>query len=809
MRPAIGDPAPYVENWTTSFMEGGPVDPYSLSAEAKRRLLAGFDVASSRGVGDEFLLVEGLSQDVLTEWRRLDAAGILDTAVPADRARGHVADITPDDITTLWKLFRAVMTQRRIPSGRSVRVHAAARKVVMFDNGQWRSDYLARARLALTCVADSLADNADEVFGRGQVFYASSHCAATVRELWGIDRFPGAVRRVLSAAERRSHETARRRAERWSSDAAAHPTSRQALDRWLREVAPTLPSGPPIASEDPPVWQTRPELWPHGAEGEHVVRLTQDGLDGVNVHGGEDRFRQVLRRRALALHDNYLAGGEVGGEYFLYLRHAIARPWFQTETLVDLRGNAELGETERVPRSTRAVSAAIASMSMHLAVIDWSQYAMEEIVQTRWAMAIAFGGGSALDVNGRRVAAKGAGRSVVEAKEPALPLFASDSRPEVRELFNSAQYLRLTVQPEFFNEYLSKRNALNWDGLNARDQRAVLLADYSVNLDATNRGLRDRLPDDAKARMRELLGQSSSAGPHYSVADARNQGLLFQDRDFEQSVRAGVNGLSQLARIESHRADSRRSHAEMTEQLELFLAGTSVKWLEHLMTLSPIESKAVANAQWVQHVTGTLLWSARVVDSVKKLQDRAHLDHVRYSTGFLADDRWPFRAFETRYRSICAATTVLGAFTLGGDELALIRRGDLLRPAMADAATLETIDPAQLPRLTQSILWHSFLTGGELPFLGSSLHPLLLREDHLTRIEYEDDDDTATVQITLDRLILASQWLAERNWSTGSLTRIPRKSRFWSFLNDRSGGLYGEWREWHRDYHHGSELFTS
>jgi hypothetical protein len=230
--------------------------------------------------------------------------------------------------------------------------------------------------------------------------------------------------------------------------------------------------------------------------------------------------------------------------------------------------------------------------------------------------------------------------------------------------------------------------------------------------------------------------------------------------------------------------------------MQLNIAGSAVQWLEHLLTGDDEWLAGVERSQWRRLVHQAMHAAGDALDLIGELWDHGELEGARYSTGFISDRTFVFRAFEIYYRCACVSATV--AATFGFDDPRELDYPAVLLDIYRQVTTLPfPIPDAVLPRLVHSILWHAFLARAVLPALHYDVNESLIDLDALTRplAPEEEGDPSATTTMTLARLKNLTDWLIGREWSAGALGRITAGSAVWRLLDDRSAGLYGLWRE--------------
>lgn len=781
-----------------------------------------------------WLEVLGVTSKRLAEWRAEQEAGRL----TGDEAELPTHFAEDGSIAALAQLYRAHITQVR-PGTRTVPVDSAAGLVIYDTDGNWRLDYLARARSALKAVI-TVATAAPEKFLRPNASTSTktaeapaaeetdatqtpladtpADAVAKVRAAWGIDRFPvldrptrpragQEVEDALAAAKAR--EAADRRMTRWTDQLAGNPLAYDALRDWYRrQEQPKYPL-PPSSLRTPPTWEhADPTTWPPDGEGQWLDEMARHLLGETLplARLGDDRQRIIVLRRTVETISDYIRdNSQLTGAKFYY-QHHVVRPW-QWYSMEDLRTPEERMGTVKSTTRDKAIIAAIAAMALHTVLRDWDPKAAEATFKRAFDMFQAFSP-TAPEQNYRQRAVT---HRMQQARLPQLQVVATPNHPEfirnvserVAELFYESELLRMAPGRVMAGRYLAVRRVIQpHDKATGNGNRVIQLADYAANLAVASPAVRKKLGPGQLLELRQML-LNSTAGDPLQAAARRNDALAMQKSSYDGALTEALRGLNLLKQQRGDGAKVERDQLIMEEQLCMNLAGSAVQWLEHLLGGDPEWQKTIEPRQWMLLTNFALHEANRAVEIIEQLHGGGELTAQRYADrGFLADENFVYRAWDILYRCICAATTVAVAFPSKNKNENVARQHDF--PQALDQAHLAitTIDKpiavSELPRLLHSMLWHTFLAGGVLPALKpDTLNGSLVNMDALTRVLTPEEiaDPNCETVMTYTRIALITDWLIQRGWTAGAMGLIQPGSRVWDVLDDRSGGLYSVWRE--------------
>lgn len=684
--------------------------------------------------------------------------------------------------------------------------------VLWCDEHRWRPDYLARSRVVLRRALEAYRTDGSTDGLHGGV--DAPRIASAVGGYAGVTTFPSTAAAAVEAATGAvmSEDTARKRVSAWvarvAEDRHVAASLAEELDLWEpppRELHMTTTARRPLwplgdAAHWPPAPTPATErTWILAAL---AVRFEDDDRlpsPESDPDGFDAQALQILRRRVVDLHDAYLGNELATNEHFVHLRHTIARQWFR-EDLLDLRGVEALA-TAGAPAATASrrkvqrSQAAISAMLFYDALHSWDQRAMEIIVARRAAARLAYGEGEPLERFARRaIASARSVRSPLGAgvKNPHLPEYVVRAPAAARDIFDFATKVRQAVSIPTLREYVRLRRALDWDALDVRGRRTVLLADQSAHLDAVNAGDPRLLSD-----IDQLLRQSSIARVAYAAFVERDHAMSSGKADgfagLTRSLAQAGEGVRLLDRIARAGEDTDpRAHLEATQQMDLALAGATVKLAEYMMR-EP--STAVDPDRATRRTAGSLRWSLATLGSLAQLEKEEALDDKRYDQGYLADRNWRVLPQVMRLRSLCAAYTLSHAHETAD-------RGRTVTIEMIDMAytrlvTTQEITAVHVPQVLQLALWHSFLTQGRLPLPTSGMSVVLRRQDYITDdVDPHGHPGAPHTYMDERRRKLITTWLLEKNWDTGAIERVAPQNPAWELLDRRSGGEYGRWRAW-------------
>lgn len=775
-----------------------------FTSEDKLAILARHEEAFASGDQDQLLATLGISKARFVEWW-LDARdGTLTDDPPAIEP-----DIRDDSIYQLAVLHRAVILQRRVPQD-GIANGRAAWAVIHNDDGSWRADYLARARSALRAIFDEIARHPDDVLHprRGTT---PEQAIAHARAYVGVDTVPSSIEldeSIVDLSEQRKERAAEQaRLADWAERISLHPSSFAALDQWFQTTAfrgfvhRTRHSGPVV-------WKVKAEMWPPEEERGDMLQIMHDRLGSLDNSLGwltddQDRHLEVLRRRVVALHSDYIRGGKGNVALKWHWQHNVVRPWLKL-SMEDFRTQAERSAPlPSVGTRERDATAAIAAMCFYTVLAEWDDPRVSETIAQIGALRRVFEGELPEQLHRERATMHRARAARMQRAErveqPPNPSYVRRASAPVQELFHAAETVRAHPNADVVQRYLSRRSTIKSRLMRDVDLHVLKICDYTVNLATATRRVRAQLRPGQLPHIRAALLASAGEAGAYSFSTHRNDALSRQGvRTPDLALATARHGLDELQGKAEHGSVRReREYLEMVEQMQLNIAGSAVQWLEHLMTGDDEWLAGIERAQWRKLVNQAMHAASDAMSRITELWDDGVLDGPRYITGYISDLTFVFRAFEIYYRCVCVSATV--AATFGFDDPRELDYPLMLIDIYRQVTTLPfPIPDAVLPRLMHSILWHAFLARAELPALhDDDVNQSLIALDALSRPlkPEEKDDPDATTTMTLDRLKNLTDWLIGRRWSAGALGRITPDSAVWRLLHERSGGLYTLWRE--------------
>lgn len=766
------------------------------------------DALANPDYTEVWLKAAGITAEQLADWRAEYEAGRLtgdDTELPASFAQDG-------SIAALAQLYRAHITQVK-PGVHKVPEGSAAGFVIYDPNGNWRLDYLARARSALKAVI-TVATAAPEKFLRPNSITPAS-AVAQVRAAWGIDRFPVIDASTRLSANQKEEETlvaekareaAAARITRWTDQLAGKPLAYEALWDWyLRQEQPEVPL-PAHPLSTPPTWKhVDAETWPPDGEGRWLQDMALHLL-GPQAGPKDDRQRIIVLRRTVETISDYIRDNTDLASVKIYYQHHVVRPW-QRYSMEDLRTPEERART--VVRSTgdAPIVAAVTAMCLHTVLRDWEPEAAKATYERSFDLVMDLRPIS----NERKLREQAARHRFGLVRLPQLqkvetsnhPEFITNVSPRVRDVFLASEQLRLAPGQGMAAKYITARRAIQEHDLtHGNGPRVIKLADYTANLAVAPRAVRKKLARGQLEQLRRFLLISTEGDPLQASA-RRNDALALQNRSYDGALTMGWSGLDVLRKQRSDGAKVERDQLIVEEQLCMNLAGSAVQWLEYLLGSDAEWQKTIERRQWMILTSLALHEANRAVQIIEELHSDGHLATQRYADrGFLADDNFIYRAWDILYRCTCAAATVAAAFPFQNNSKNIALEQEL-RQALDEAhRAITTVDKpilvSELPRLLHSMLWHTFLAGGVLPALKpDTMNGSLVDKDPLTRVLTPEElaDPNCKTVMTYTRIALITDWLIQRGWTAGAMGLIQKNSRVWNVLNDRSGGLYGVWRE--------------
>lgn len=796
--------------------------------QEKLELLAAYAdaLANNPDYIEVWLEVMGLDAERLATWRAQLEAGQLagdETELPASvGADGSIA--------ALANLYRAHITQVK-PGAHTVLVDSTAGLVIYDAEGNWRLDYLARARSALKAVITA-AEAEPERFLRPNAVPSATHvgeegqgeilpspaltpaeAVAEVRAAWGVDRFPSIERPPLAGAgdewdARRAAAKARdavdKRMSRWTKQLAGNPRAIEALMDWYRAQEPSPIPLPAHRLPAAPTWaKADPNEWPPDGEGRWLDGIAEYLLGEALplARFGDDRQRMIVMRRTVETISDYIRDNRQLAGVKIYYQHHVVRPW-QGYSMEDLRTPEERSGAVKSSTTDRPIVAAIAAMCLHTVLREWDPRAAEATMKRTLDMFQAFSP-TRPEANHRQ---RAVAHRMQQAQLPRLqqvakpnhPEFIRNVSPNVTRLFYVGDLLRMGPGPVTAGWYIDARRAIVPSDLSrGNGRRVVQLADYAANLAVAAPAVRKTLRSGQVQELRAALLKSTKGDP-LEAAWQRNEALAMQRRSYDGAITEGIRGRGVLQKQRSNGEKVNRDQLIMEEQLCMNLAGSAVQWLEYMLGGDPEWQKEIPVEQWKSLTNFALHESNRAVEIIEQLHGSGELATQRYSDGFLADDNFVYRAWDILYRCTCAAATAAKAFGFDNRLTHHDFTHELNEAHLAITTIDKPISTQELPRLLHSMLWHTFLTGGILPALKyDTLNGSLVDKDALTRVltpEELADPDCRTV-MTYTRIALLTDWLIQCRWTAGAMGLIQPHSRVWHVLEERSGGLYGVWRE--------------
>lgn len=741
---------------------------------------------------DIFIDVIGASRAQLALWQWQADNGLL----VGDEEEDEPVLVGDGSILFLGRMLRTVLTQGR--QRETVRPSSAAGRVLFDEQGNWRVDYLARARSALKAVLDELAVDPGSVI-TAHAPYTPGHAVSAVRESWGVDQLPR-----IEWEDGVNVESASRLVDRWAATMCASPIAYEALRNWYRGRPETERVRPAVASQAPPVWTARTEKWPPSIEGTWVrdaARTRLGEMPELTALIGDDAQLKVVLRLAIAKVDAYVRFSEGYGGMKIFFQQNVVRPW-QGYTMIDLRTPKEKAAGIAPRTRDERIVAAVVAMCLHGVINDWDPRAALQVIDRIYALQQP-GNADRPEENYR---ARAVANRQSQARLPALqkvprkehPLYISQVHEQVFTLFCDAERLQLAPGATFADAYISSRRTITRETV--RDERSLkvaILADLTANLAIAPPKVQKSLRRGQAETIRAGL-QRSAAGTVFTAAVHRNDALSLQNKDYSGAITSGVQGISGLRRQHAGGDARNRDMLIMEEQLEMNLAGSAVQWIEHLLEGDATwQRNVVPQDQWERFGNFAVHHATTAVAIIEGLFEKGELDGTRYHDGFLGDRNFVYRAHDILYRCTGAAAVAALAFPHGerGRGADLVKH---LEEIHLGVTTLpHPIAANEMPRLMHSMMLHSFLTGGVLPALQyDNLNASLFDKDFITRVLDEDErgDRRARTTMTYDRIALMTDWLIGHNWNAGWIGSVVEGSPVWNVLDERSGGLYSKWR---------------
>jgi len=672
--------------------------------------------------------------------------------------------------------FRAVIrgAEGRPKSWEPDRLGALA-AVVYQDDGGWRPDALARTRILLRRIVGSYLPAVSLTSSRA----LPAHVRLRVAQYWGVSGYPvvptlgnpvvewgiaddehepppGAVQEApVEAGTAVASQV--RQVRRWAVSVAAHPESLAIADGETGLPHAVLDKeywAPRAEAVGFPRWNTAPdqvENWPPGGmpgEEAHwmLERLSAHfDIDDPRLVGlSEDpnarrrQLTQVLRRRAVDMHEAYLGVHAETENHFSHLGHAMARKWFDAD-LQDLGGVMfrEAAPESETRRTMLRSQAAIAQLMFYSVVHDWDQTAIDQILERRSSARLLFLGvdelGDPLERlhqrvlhSQRRLYLRGTVPKDDEAdsgrkKQPLLPPFVTRATPEVQQLFRAALAVRAKTDRQSVRDYIELRTRFDdkdeWDRLGIDDKRTVLFADQAVHLDA----VKLELPA-VMVILDHFLVESSKARAEYGSYLARDEAMLRGKsntrRGLEESVAAALRGARQIDGVKQRAGSlyattlfSERAALETEQQMNLAMSGVAVKVLEALMEAPAHEQDEMSERLILNRIAAAMRWSAATLASLTQLEENGWLGETRYSDGFLAEASWRGPSKMIRHRILIAAYALKSAFGLHDHAPQL----SVLDLDVAYVRMVTEPKTSAVTQVVQGMLLHSFVTAGAIP----------------------------------------------------------------------------------------------
>ncbi|WP_337001061.1 hypothetical protein [Microbacterium sp. LB12] len=767
----------------------------AFTSEEKRRFLAAYGDALTNAPDtiEVFLEVIGVTHAQLSLWQwQLDHGELV-----GDGEQDVPVLVGDGSILALGRMLRSVLTQAR--PREPIRPDSAAAKVVYDDAGRWRIDYLARARSALKAVFDTFAIDPGSVISPNKPT-TPGQAVAAVRASWGIDHLPR-----ITWEDDVNSDSADRRVDRWAETMTGNPIAYEALRTWYRSRPDTEAVRPASASEKPPVWMSRADMWPPSEEGRWVRDLARKRLGDLPDLAaviGEDCQLSVVRRLTVAKVDAYVQLSEGYGGMKIFFQQHVVRPW-QGYTMMDLR-TAKEKATGIAPRlRDEQIVAAVVSMCLHTAINDWDAAAAQQAIDRIYALQRP-GSSDRPEMNyrARAVAIRQAQArfpKIQELPNKERPLYVAQAHPRVFDLFCAAELLQLAPGSTYAVAYVDTRRRVMPEMVkDDRNRMVSILADLTANLAIAPRRVRDSLDPGTVAAIRGGLRRNSQSTA-FGAALQRNEALGRQNIDYEGAVASGVQGLNRIRALHQSGNARDRDMLIMEEQLELNLAGSAVQWVEQLLAGEEgWQRAAVPDGQWERFSNFAVHHATNAVALIEMLLADGHLEGKRYNDGFLADANFVYTAHDILYRCTGAAAVAALTFPFGEPDRSETLLAQLEEVHLGVTTIVHPIAQGGLPRLMHSMLLHTFLMGGVLPALQyENLNLSLFDKDAITRVldEKEIGDPRARTEMTYNRIALLTDWLIGRNWNAGWIGSVAEGSPVWNTLETRSGGLYSKWRK--------------
>lgn len=773
---------------------GMSADQSFTRAEKLRNLAAYQDALDNAPeTVDIFIDVIGATRAQLALWQWQADNGLL----IGDEGEEEMVLVGDGSILFLGRMLRTVLTQGR--QRERVSPGSAAGQVLFDEQGNWRVDYLARARSALKAVLDALAVDPGSVI-TAHTPYTPGHAVSAVRQSWGIDQLPR-----IEWEDGVNTESASRLVDRWAATMCASPIAYEALRNWYRDRPESERVRPAVASQTPPVWTAITEKWPPSIEGTWVrdaARAWLGDMPELTALIGDDAQLKVVLRLAIAKVDAYARFSEGYGGMKIFFQQNVVRPW-QGYTMIDLRTPKERAAGIAPRTRDERIVAAVVAMCLHGVINDEDRQAASQMIDRIYALQQP----GNTDRPEKNYRARAVANRQSQARLPALqkvlrkkhPAYITQAQqPEVFVLFCDAERLQLAPGAAFADIYISTRRTITREKL--RDERSLkvaILADLIANLAIAPPKVQKSLGRGQAETIRAGL-QRIAAGMAFTAAVHRNDALSLQNEDYIGAITSGVEGISSLRRRLAIGHSRDRDMLIMEEQLEMNLAGSAVQWVEHLLAGDATwQRNVVPQDQWERFGNFAVHHATNAVAIIEYLFEKGELNGERYHNGFLGDRNFVYRAHDILYRCTGAAAVAALAFPHGERG----RGADLvahLEEIHLGVTTLpHPIAASEMPRLMHSMLLHSFLTGGVLPALQyDNLNASLFDKDFITRVLDADErgDRRARTTMTYDRITLMTDWLIGRNWNAGWIGSVVEGSPVWNVLDERSGGLYSKWR---------------
>lgn len=353
----------------------------------------------------------------------------------------------------------------------------------------------------------------------------------------------------------------------------------------------------------------------------------------------------------------------------------------------------------------------------------------------------------------------------------------------------------------------------------ARDKTALALADHSVGWDIVTLGEHDLARKLTQLVLRDKVPARWSLLSHVY----RNFGVLLNKQDkWGQAMRQVIRGLETLDLLSrGELVIDAKERSQAAQQLFLAGAGVAVRRLER--GLEQASQKGLDNRLFYTECCRAALWFSRgAMDELSFLdegddalaRDRAHAQ----KRGEIANTSWRAQSRVIRFRAMLGVRTALDSGLLTVDDLAapVSVQGPLLPtepsgdetyvPEMPDLIEsykdLQRVGELSLASgndLVPLAVWLGFLNWGRLPVIDEAPGPVFVEHSPLLAA-YDSEAGASEVQLA-PRLAYVHEWSKRTHQDLRILSWLPYpRGPVSTMLNQRTSGLYKQFRDEHRGY---------